>query len=100
MDQRAVSEEAARDLAEKYGYVWTHLTDPLPQLFVKKAVAALFAKVCMEMSARISPLRRANICVNINDILLDTPLLKTEERRTAAYGIIKPVEPDESSSDS
>lgn len=78
VDQRAVSEEEARDLAEKYGYVWTHLTEPLPQLFVKKAVAALFAKVCTGMSARFSRLPPANICARIRDILLDTPLLKTE----------------------
>lgn len=46
--------------------------EPLPEVFVKKAVAALFAKVCMKMSAH---LQKANICLHVQDILLDTPLL-------------------------
>lgn len=45
--------------------------------------------VCMGMSARFRRLPRANICVHIHDILLDTPSLKTEERRAAAYGIVE-----------
>lgn len=86
-----MSEEAARDLAEKYGYVWARLAEPLPPLFVKKAVAALFAEVCMGMSARFGRLPRANICVRIHDILLDTPVLKTAARPRRRTGCLKPI---------
>lgn len=49
-DQRMISENQARELAEKYGYVCLPACDPsvhepLPQTFAKEAVAALFAKV-------------------------------------------------------
>lgn len=46
-DQRAVSQEEARELAEKYGCVCLvsdpSVHKPLPQKFAKKAVAAVFA---------------------------------------------------------
>lgn len=49
-DQRAVSEDEARDLAEKYGYVCLRPSaeEPLPPVFVKKAVAAF----CLTKSVR------------------------------------------------
>lgn len=66
-------------------------SEPLPPLFVKKAVAALFAKVCMGMSARFGRLPRANICLRIHDILLDTPVLKTAARPQQRTGCLKPI---------
>lgn len=66
-EQRAVSEVEARDLAEKYGYVCLHPSaqKPLPRVFVKKAVATLFAKVCAGKCHAKSVLLQKPIFVNI-----------------------------------
>lgn len=66
-DQRAVSEDEARDLAEKYGYVCLRPSaeEPLPPVFVKKAVAALFDEVCVGKFHAKSVLLEKQIFVNI-----------------------------------
>lgn len=66
-DQRAVSEDEARDLAEKYGYVCLRPSaeEPLPPVFVKKAVAALFDEVCAGKCHAKSFLLEKQIFVNI-----------------------------------
>lgn len=68
-------------------------TEPLPELFVKKAVAALFAQVCLKTAARSCRLQKANICVHMQDILLDTPFL-SQERDVQCTECVKSLSED------